>query len=104
MSKKQITDFKNDVLFKYLLCVNDKNTILDLKVITTDEQNIDIQMQNSSLTRQQYQRFQIYRVEILLIMKKDGIIQGKFVLIFMLIYPNTDTGFLEGLRHHYMII
>lgn len=44
MSKKQITDFKNDVLFKYLLCVNDKNTILDLKVITTDEQNIDIQM------------------------------------------------------------
>ena len=105
---KQVTDFKNDVLFKYLLgindedslyllkmiiesvtdlnCkeitvtnpdlipdhINDKDMILDIKAITTDGQQIDIEMQNSNLTQQQYQRFQIYGAEMLSSQEKIG--------------------------------
>ena len=105
---KQVTDFKNDVLFKYSLglndddslyllkmiiesltdlnCkeinvtnpdlipdhINDKDMILDIKAITSDGQNIDIEMQNSNLTQQQYQRFQIYGAEMLSSQGKVG--------------------------------
>ena len=104
----KVTDFKNDVLFKYLLGINDKDSlyllkmiiesvtdlnckeitvinpdlipdhindkdmILDIKAITTDGHQIDIEMQNSNLTKEQYQHFQIYGAEMLSSQEKIG--------------------------------
>ena len=108
VKNEKVTDFKNDVLFKYSLglndkdslyllkmiiesvtdlnCekievinpdlipdhINDKDMILDIKATTTDGQQIDIEMQNSNLTMEQYQRFQIYGAEMLSSQEKIG--------------------------------
>ena len=95
--KPRITDFKNDLVFKYLLSnmkdeqcrrllkliiedvmdikckkinvlnselnphhISDKDMILDIQVITEDGELVDIEMQNSALTKEVHYRFQIY--------------------------------------------
>ena len=95
--KPRITDFKNDLVFKYLLSnmkdeqcrrllkliiedvmdikckkinvlnselnphhISDKDMILDIQVITEDGELVDIEMQNSALTKEVHYCFQIY--------------------------------------------
>ena len=99
---KRITDFKNDLVFKYLLSnmkdeqcrrllkliiedvmdikckkinvlnselnphhISDKDMILDIQVITEDGELVDIEMQNSALTKEVHYRFQIYGARII---------------------------------------
>ena len=102
IKSKRITDFKNDLVFKYLLSnmkdeqcrrllkliiedvmdikckkinvlnselnphhISDKDMILDIQVITEDGELVDIEMQNSSLTKEVHYRFQIYGARII---------------------------------------
>ena len=95
--RNRITDFKNDLVFKFMLSdlndsrcyyllkliiegitgiqcqelfvlnsevnpehLSDKDMVLDVRVKTDEEKLIDIEMQNSSLTKEVHYRFQIY--------------------------------------------
>lgn len=105
---EKVTDFKNDVLFKYTFGknneeshklakiiisgvfrfkikkltilnpeliperVNDRNMILDIRVVTESGKEINIEMQNSSLTQSERYRFQIYGGRMLSSQEKRG--------------------------------
>ena len=107
--KKYISDFKNDVLFNYLLAddrdpdcryllklliedilhvdcskmtvthpdlnpqsVDDKEMVLDIRVRTCDDEDINVEMQNSRFNQRLYQRFQIYGAKMLTIQENRG--------------------------------
>ncbi|WP_418555051.1 PD-(D/E)XK nuclease family transposase [Longibaculum muris] len=52
--------------------VEDKDMNLDIRVTNEDGEICDVEMQNSSLDRQQYQRFQIYGAKLLVEQEKRG--------------------------------
>ena len=99
---KRITDFKNDLVFKFMLSdlndshcyyllkiiiegitgvkcqelfvlnsevnpehLSDKDMVLDVRVKTDEGKLIDIEMQNSALTKEVHYRFQIYGARII---------------------------------------
>ena len=93
--KPRITDFKNDLVFKYLLSnmkdeqcrrllkliiedvmdikckkinahhISDKDMILDIQVITEDGELVDIEMQNSIFSKELYHRLQAYEARMI---------------------------------------
>ena len=52
--------------------VEDKDMILDVRVINEKDEICDVEMQNSSLDQEQYQRFQIYGARLLVEQQKRG--------------------------------
>ena len=52
--------------------VEDKDMILDIRVTNEDGEICDVEMQNSSLDQEQYQRFQIYGARLLVEQQKRG--------------------------------
>ena len=52
--------------------VEDKDMILDIRVMNENGEICDVEMQNSSLDREQYQRFQIYGAKLLSEQQKRG--------------------------------
>lgn len=52
--------------------VEDKDMILDIRVMNENGEICDVEMQNSSLDREQYQRFQIYGAKLLAEQQKRG--------------------------------
>lgn len=102
IKSKRITDFKNDLVFKFMLSdlndsrcyyllkiiiegitgiqcqelfvlnsevnpehLSDKDMVLDVRVKTDEGKLIDIEMQNSALTKEVHYRFQIYGARII---------------------------------------
>ena len=52
--------------------VEDKDMILDVRVTNEKDEICDVEMQNSSLDQEQYQRFQIYGARLLVEQQKRG--------------------------------
>ena len=123
--RNRITDFKNDLVFKFMLSdlndsrcyyllkiiiegitgiqcqelfvlnsevnpehLSDKDMVLDVRVKTDEEKLIDIEMQNSSLTKEVHYRFQIYGARMLEVNRGDLLYSENVHEVYTILFVN----------------
>ena len=122
---KRITDFKNDLVFKFMLSdlndsrcyyllktiiegitgiqcqelfvlnsevnpehLSDKDMVLDVRVKTDEGKLIDIEMQNSALTKEVHYRFQIYGARMLEVNRGDLLYSENVHEVYTILFVN----------------
>ena len=122
---KRITDFKNDLVFKFMLSdlndsrcyyllktiiegitgiqcqelfvlnsevnpehLSDKDMVLDVRVKTDEGKLIDIEMQNSALTKEVHYRFQIYGARMLEVNRGDILYSENVHEVYTILFVN----------------
>ena len=123
--RNRITDFKNDLVFKFMLSdlndsrcyyllktiiegitgiqcqelfvlnsevnpehLSDKDMVLDVRVKTDEGKLIDIEMQNSSLTKEVHYRFQIYGARMLEVNRGDLLYSENVHEVYTILFVN----------------
>ena len=123
--RNRITDFKNDLVFKFMLSdlndsrcyyllkviiegitgikcqelfvlnsevnpehLSDKDMVLDVRVKTDEGKLIDIEMQNSALTKEVHYRFQIYGARMLEVNRGDLLYSENVHEVYTILFVN----------------